>query len=331
MVVFASGLASCAPTPTAPPRPPRDAGQPTRVPSQPLPLPLALTRNEEFYSVKYSDLPSVGLDSWRLFVYGLVREPLKLTLDEVKAMPAIETMHTLECIGNPAGGNLIGNANWRGISLREVLQRAGVDTPARFVTIGGVDDYFTTVPMATATHEQALLAYAMNEQPLSRVHGFPLRALLPGVYGQKQPKWITSIEVSNEDKLGPWEQKGWSARATIKLNSGMRQPVQGTSLGRGDILIAGYAFTNETGIRAVEVSTDAGTTWHAATITPAPAPYVWTTWGWRWQNAMPGKYTLMARATARDGATQDDANAKILDDVFPDGTSAMHAFTILVE
>ncbi|MBI5302558.1 MAG: molybdopterin-dependent oxidoreductase [Chloroflexi bacterium] len=335
LVVFASGgLVSCAPTtiptPTPVAGPQTDGGKFTLDPKQALPLPLWITRNEDFYTVKYADLPSIGLDSWRLFVYGLVRDEMRLTLDEVKALPAITTMHTLECIGNPVGGNLIGNANWRGILLRDVLTRAGVDTRAQFVTIGGVDDYFTTVPLATALEEHALLAYAMNDQPLPLSHGFPLRALLPGVYGQKQPKWITSIEVTNEDKLGPWEQKGWSRRATIKLNSGIQEPRQGTTPARGDLLIAGYAQTNAIGIRAVDVSTDAGATWHATTITPAPSPYVWTPWGWRWRDVAAGRYTLMARATDRAGATQDDARAGILSDVFPDGTSAIHSFTLEV-
>jgi DMSO/TMAO reductase YedYZ molybdopterin-dependent catalytic subunit len=329
--VLASGaLASCAPTPTPIAIPEtRDNGFPID-PNKPLPLPLWITGNLQFYTVKYGDLPDVGLNTWRLFVYGKVRDQLKLTLDEVKALPAIETMHTLECIGNPVGGNLIGNATWRGISLRDLLRRAGADERSGFVTMGSVDDYFTTVPMATAMHEHAMLAYEMNGAPLMPSHGFPLRALLPGVYGQKQPKWITSVEVSDEDKLGPWEQKGWSNRATVQLNSGIKVPRDDAPIARHDLLVAGVAYSNEVGIRAVQVSTDAGATWNEATLTRPPSPFVWTTWGYVLKNPAPGKYTLMARAIDNAGKSQSDASAHILADAFPDGTSAIHALTIQI-
>lgn len=293
-----------------------------------LPLPLWITRNEDFYTVQYDQVPSVGMGSWSLVVHGMVREQLRLTYDEVKALPATTTMHTLECIGNPAGGNLIGNATWRGISLRALLERAGASDQAKFVVIGGIDEYLTSVPIATAMHDHAMLAYTMNDQPLPLKHGFPLRAILPGVYGQKQPKWITSIEVSDEDKLGPWEQRGWSRRATIQLNSGIKSPREFAQLAREDVLIAGFAHTHEIGVRAVQVSTDTGKTWHEAILTRGPSPFVWTVWGYRWQDPAPGKYVLMVRAIDHAGYVQDQAAPSLLRDVFPDGTSGMHIVVV---
>jgi DMSO/TMAO reductase YedYZ molybdopterin-dependent catalytic subunit len=293
-----------------------------------LPLPLWITRNEDFYTVQYDQVPSVGMESWSLVVHGMVREPLRLSYDEVKALPATTTMHTLECIGNPAGGNLIGNATWRGISLRALLERAGASDRATYVVIGGIDEYFTSVPIATAMHDHAMLAYAMNDQPLPLQHGFPLRAILPGVYGQKQPKWITGIEVTDEDKLGPWEQRGWSRRATIQLNSGITLPREFAQLARGDVLIAGFAHTHEIGVRAVQVSTDTGKTWHETTLTRGPSPFVWTVWGYRWEDPAPGKYVLMVRGIDHAGYVQDQAAASLLRDVFPDGTSGMHIVVV---
>lgn len=293
-----------------------------------LPLPLWITTAEDFYTVQYDQVPGISMSSWSLVVHGMVREQLRLTYDELKALPATTTMHTLECIGNPAGGNLIGNATWRGISLRALLERAGVSDQAAYVVIGGVDEYLTSVPIATAMHDHAMLAYAMNDQPLPLKHGFPLRAILPGVYGQKQPKWITGIEVTDEDKLGPWEQRGWSRRATIQLNSGIKIPREFAQLAQGDILVAGWAYSNEIGVRAVHVSSDTGKTWNEATLTRGPSPFVWTPWGYLWKNPEPGKYVLMARAVDNAGQVQDQAAPGILRDVFPDGTSAVHIVVV---
>jgi DMSO/TMAO reductase YedYZ molybdopterin-dependent catalytic subunit len=311
--------ASAAPSPTA-----FEIAKPS------LPLDLWITKNEELYTVQYAQVPSIGMDSWHLLVYGLVREKIRLTYDELKALPSVTTMHTLECIGNPAGGNLIGNAEWRGVPLRALLERAGVDAQARWVVIGGVDEYFTSVPLETAMHEHALLAFEMNGETLPLPHGYPLRAILPGVYGQKQPKWITSVKVTDAEELGPWEQQGWSRSATIQLNSGIRIPREFTQLERGDILIAGFAHANEIGVQAVHISTDAGKTWHETVLTRAPSPFVWTQWGYIWKNPEPGKYVLMARATDGAGKSQEQAAPSLLRDAFPDGTSAIHVVVVEV-
>ncbi len=295
-----------------------------------LPLPLWLTKNEDFYTVRYDEIPDVSLSSWSLLVHGLVHEQVRLTYDELKALPSVMTMHTLECIGNPVGGNLIGNAEWRGISFRSLLDRAGLDAKSSWVVIGGVDEYFTSVPLSTAKHEHALLAYEMNGEPLPLRHGFPLRAILPGVYGQKQPKWVTGIKVTDGEEPGPWEQKGWSRGATIKLNSAIKIPKDAQSLGHADLLIAGVAHAGEAGVRSVQISTDGGNNWNETTLTRGPSPYVWTPWGYLFHDPVPGRYTLMVRATDNRGKTQDQLSPGILADVFPDGTSAIHSITIEV-
>lgn len=299
------------------------SGEPTS-----LPQPLWITRNEDFYSVKYDVIPSIGLNSWSLTFHGLVRDQMRLSYDEIKSLPSVTTMHTLECIGNPVGGDLIGNANWRGVSLKALLERAGVESSARWVVIGGVDDYFTSLPIATVMHEHAMLAYEMNGETLPLSHGYPLRAILPGVYGQKQPKWVTGIKVTDAEELGPWEQKGWSRDAAIRVNSALKTPIDAEQLSRGDILIAGVAHAGEAGIKSVHVSTDAGKMWNETALTRGPSPYVWTEWGFFWQNPAPGKYNLLVRATDNVGNTQDAASSGILGDEFPNGTSAIHSVTV---
>ncbi len=296
-----------------------------------LPLSLWLTKNDEFYTVQFDQQPEVGLLSWSLTVHGLVRQPLRFSYAEVLALPTVTAMHTLECIGNPVGGSLIGNAEWRGISLRDLLTRTGIASSARWVVIGGVDEYFTSIPIERAMHEHAMLAYAMNDEPLPREHGFPLRALLPGVYGQKQPKWITGIKVTDVEELGPWEQQGWSREAKIQVNSAIRAPRDGIVIGRGDILIAGVAHTGEAGVQAVEISTDGGATWRATVLTRGPSPYVWTIWGYLWKNPAPGGYTLMARARDNAGNAQELRGTSLLKDVFPNGANGIHSIMIHVQ
>ena len=295
-----------------------------------LPLPLWTTPNENLYTVQYDQLPSVSLTSYSLWVYGLVRNELHLSYDELRALPAETRMHTLECIGNAAGGNLIGNVEWRGVPLRALLERAGVDERAKYVTIGGVDEYLTSVPIARAMHEQALLAYEMNGQPLPLDHGYPLRAILPGVYGQKQPKWVTGINVTEQAELGPWEKKGWSQQANVQLNSGIKFPREGLPVPRGDILLAGVAYSDEIGVRAVDVSTDGGKTWNDTVLTREPSPYVWTQWGYWFRNPAPGEYHLMVRATDNRGNRQGQTASGILSSVFPNGTSEIHSMVIQV-
>lgn len=320
-----------APTPNAPSLPsPTPGSSAFKYPATSLPLPLWITAPEDLYTVQYDQPPSVSLTSWSLTIHGMVRNSLRLTFDELRALPAESRMHTLECIGNPAGGSLIGNLEWRGAALRDLLIRAGVEPQAKYATLGGVDEYFTSVPVERVMHERALLAYEMNGQPLPTQHGFPVRILLPGVYGQKQPKWLTGIKLTDTEDLGPWEKKGWSREATIQLNSGIKFPTEANPVPRGDVLIVGVAHAGEAGVRAVELSTDGGTTWHDTVLTRGPSPEVWTQWGYRFENPAPGRYTLLVRAIDRQGNSQAHLAGGILGEVFPHGTSAIHSVVIQV-
>jgi len=300
------------------------------------PEPGRITPNDKFYVLKYSpELPSVDLSLWGLQVAGLIERTLTLTWNDVMAHPQVEAMRTLECISNLPGGGLIGNAVWQGISLRDLLNEAGVQPSARFVTFEAQDEYYTTVPLERAMDEQALLVHRMNGEPLPPEHGFPLRVLLVGVYGQKQPKWISRIVLTDQNEKGYWEKQGWSNVAAIKVTSRIEAPEEDASLQVGQrVLIAGMAFSGPSGIQRVEVSADRGQSWQAATLVPAPAPSektAWTGWYLWWTPSQAGRYLIQSRATDGDGVQQGEEQQRgILAGVFPDGTSAIHQVQVSV-
>ena len=231
---------------------------------------------------------------------------------------------TLECIGNQAGGELLGNARWRGTRLLPLLQRAGIKQEATAFAFRAADGYETGVLLEELMHEDVLLAYEMNGAPLTRDHGYPLRILIPGKYGQKQPKWITEIEAIAEPIKGHWERQGWSDRADILTHALARQvqqervsirnrKVNGQS---GWLAIAGMALASQRAIDRVEVSRDGGTTWQVAEQTHPASTYEWTLWRHRWQ-FQPGEYQLLARAIA-------GADRQPMDDIIPfDGNQAV--------
>ncbi|MDE3090226.1 MAG: molybdopterin-dependent oxidoreductase, partial [Chloroflexota bacterium] len=295
-----------------------------------LPLPLQTTPIEHFYVTTYSDtIPGFDLQTWSLGLDGLVAQPLKFNFDELRALPAVEIMRTLECIGNPVGGTLISNGTWKGVSLKALLVQAGVKPSAKYLIIEGTDEYFTSVPLELGLTDEALLVYELNGQPLTPQHGKPLRVLLPGLYGQKQPKWITHVEVADHYEKGPWEKKGWSDTAVIRPNTRIDRPQYDNAItGKpGDVFtITGIAFTSTPGVARVEVSTDEGATWHDATLTRAPAPFsnfVWTRWGFDWHLPASGKYTILARVTDNAGKGQGDSSFRFFSNTFPDGTDAI--------
>jgi DMSO/TMAO reductase YedYZ molybdopterin-dependent catalytic subunit len=175
----------------------------------------------------------------------------------------------------------------------------------------------------------------MDGAPLTVKHGYPVRVLLPGCYGQKQPKWITSMEVTTAKTLGYWESRGWSNEATIQVNSQIWGPdgrVQGTTID-----IWGIAHASTSGVAGVEVSTDAGLSWKPAELLPGPSTLVWTEWHFQWMPSLqPGtvqSFTLMVRATDGAGTVQRKAisEAGVLDSTFPGGTSDIQQIVVTVE
>ncbi|MAG36424.1 MAG: hypothetical protein CL878_09290 [Dehalococcoidia bacterium] len=289
-----------------------------------------ITPNDELFVQSYRETPPDGdrdPETWTLAIDGLVSERLELTLADVLALPAAEQQFTLECIGNPVGGQLIGNAVWVGTLLRPLLERAEIKPWAKRVAFHSLDDYVTSIPVEQAMAPGVLLAYRMNGEQLPPNHGAPLRLLNPGYYGQKCPKWLKRIEIiERDDHRGTWEQEGWSDQAAITVNSRIDEPFAGEELPETAINVTGVALGGLPGVSSVEVSTDGGLSWQEATLGPTPLPAVWTMWSYHWRIPKPGSYLLVVRATDGDGRSQPDEDVVTLD-----GQTAPHYVGVNVQ
>lgn len=287
-----------------------------------------ITPNADFYTVAYnSEAPDFPSD-WKLTIGGNLDKAATLTLDDIKGMPVVEEMRTFECISNPAGGPLISNAVWKGMKMKDLLERVGVKPNTIEIKLESFDGYSTAIPLDLAMDEHALLAYEMNGEPLPIEHGKPLRCLWPGRYGMKQPKWLTKITAITDKYLGYWEQQGWSDQAVILPNSRIDVPADNGTVSGPSIDLVGVAFSGAKGIAKVEVSWDDGKTWHEATLTRGPTPYVWTNWKFSGANPPPGQVTLLSRVTDNAGEVQTKEELSILGDTFPNGTKAMHGVVV---
>ncbi len=265
-------------------------------------LALEITPTRDFYQVSKNAFdPQVDVRSWKLSVAGLVDNELVLTYDEVKTLPSFDQYATLACISNEVGGDLIGNALWRGVRLRDVLQKAGLKHGVVDVVLRASDDYTDSIPLDRAMADGTLLVYEMNGEPLRPEHGSPLRLLVPGIYGMKNVKWITGIEAVDFDFKGYWQRRGWDDRAEYKTMSRIDAP---NSTVRGETSIAGIAFAGDRGVSKVEVSTDGGGTWERAELKPALSPISWVLWQRRWRPTAAGKHRLLVKATDGRGQTQ---------------------------
>jgi DMSO/TMAO reductase YedYZ molybdopterin-dependent catalytic subunit len=278
------------------------------------------TPNRDFYVTSYGGTPTVDVSRWSLKIHGLVQRPLTLSYADIMRLPSIRQMLTLECIGNPPDGDAIGNAEWTGVKLKPLLDRAGVKPNAVYAAMRAADGYYTGIPIAELMRDENWLVYRMNGAPLPAEHGFPLRIFIPGKYGMKQPKWLTGIELVDQPFVGYWEARGWSNEAWRKVNSGFFYPRPAGGI--LDILsfdtsakvtapvnLTGWALAGPAGIRRVEVSTDNGLTWHAARLLENSSPYIWTVWQYHFAPARPGDYEVRVRATDGNGIMQPQTYA----------------------
>jgi DMSO/TMAO reductase YedYZ molybdopterin-dependent catalytic subunit len=285
-------------------------------------LALEITPTKDFYLVSKNPFdPEVDVQRWRLEIGGLVENPLSLNYEEMKSLPFVEQYATLECIDNPVGGNLIGNALWRGVRLKDLLQGAGIKEGVVDLKFSASDGYTDSIALERAINEATILVYEMNGEPLTSPHGFPVRLLIPGIFGMKNVKWITKIEAVNYDFKGYWQRRGWDDKAEYKTMSRIDAP---DSSIKGSTTIAGIAFAGDREISKVEVSTDGGKTWEQAEIKPALSKYSWVLWHKQWSPAQAGKYLLKVRATDGRGDTQVNQNAP----PDPSGATGLHSVNV---
>jgi DMSO/TMAO reductase YedYZ molybdopterin-dependent catalytic subunit len=268
------------------------------------------TPNDKFYVVNYMDSPfnvsrDLDVEQWRLTITGEVKRKLTLGWRDILNRDSFDQVVTLECIDTLPGGDSLGNAQWRGISLKKLLQDAGADEEtARDVVFRAADGYDDGIPFTRAMQDDVMLAYLMNGEKLPKEHGFPLRLIVPGLYGIKNVKWIMEIEVYNGDYKGYWQRKGWTDEGTIKIFSRIDSPGHYQTLAGPEHTLRGIAFGGPHSIGKVELSFDAGKTWQEAELEPPQSPYSWVIWNYRWRPPKPGKYQVAVRGTDVKGQLQ---------------------------
>lgn len=293
-----------------------------------------------FYRIDINPIvPVVDATSWSLNVKGLVNNPLTITYEEIKAMPSIEEYATLQCVSNKIGGDLTSTALWKGVRLKDVLQRAQVKTGARYIAFRCYDGYDVGIPLERGLLDGTILAYEMNLAPLTSEHGYPVRAIVPGLYGMMNPKWITEIELVDNVYEGYWQRNGWTNNATEDTHSSIVIPgqapirdrfrnleLQNINIVPGQkVPVAGIAFAGDRGISKVEVSTDGGTTWKSANIKDPLSKYTWVLWATGFTPAAPrGSNRIVVRATDKTGKVQTSE----VRPPFPDGNTGYHIINI---
>ena len=285
-----------------------------------------ITPIEDFYVVSKNVIdPTVIADHWQLELAGLIRQPLTWTLAEFRALPAETRAITLECISNGVGGHLMSTAQWRGVTLETLLALGGGVRPSgTHVVFTSVDGYQTSLPLADLLQARTLLAWQMNGVPLPDRHGYPVRVVVAGRYGEQSAKWVTRIEITDVEVKGFYQSQGWSA-AQLETTSRIDAPT--SRVANGAVTVAGIAFAGIRGIQAVEVSADGGATWHQATLTPPLSDQTWVFWSWLWRPLAPGSYTLRVRATDGTGAVQTPVQRGTV----PNGATGWHTANVIVE
>lgn len=288
-----------------------------------------VTANRDFYRIDTAlQVPRIDAAQWRLRVTGLVEEEIELDWDELSSLPLQETYVTLMCVSNDVGGDLTGNALWLGHPIREVLARARPLPEADMVLSVSQDGWTAGTPLQVLQDERdALLAIGMNGEPLPLEHGFPVRMVVPGLYGYvSATKWVVELRVTRFDQeQGYWTPRGWSALGPVKTHSRIDVPRERARVSTGTVPVAGIAWAQQTGIERVEVRVDGGA-WNEARLAEAISVDTWRQWVWMWE-ATSGTHVIEARATDASGFTQRAQYVPVA----PDGAEGYHAVTVQVD
>ena len=270
-----------------------------------------ITPNGLFYCVTKNVIdPRVNVDLWHLEVNGFVQNRATYRFEDLKAFSAVEQETTLMCISNGLDAGLMSNALWTGIALRDILEPAGPLASAARVRLSGVDNYTDTIPIEKALDPTTILAWQMNGQDLPDRHGYPLRAIVPGYFGEKHVKWLTRIDLLGPDAKGFYETQGWGPDFIVPTRSRIDVPYHESHLSLGQlagvpIQVKGVAFGGDRGISRVEISHDDGETWADAKIDYPGTKLTWALWSYDWRADDADNYTLVVRATDGEGKVQE--------------------------
>ncbi|MFA7763414.1 molybdopterin-dependent oxidoreductase [Streptomyces sp. NRRL S-448] len=317
--------------PPASPAPDLPPGAALRVPG----ISPFTTPNKDFYRVDTAlVVPRVPAGTWRLRIHGKgVRRELNLSFQDLLARPLIERDITLTCVSNEVGGPYAGNARWLGARLGDLLAEAGVRPPSQGgpadqLVARSVDGMTLGAPVEDVMDgRDALLAVGMNGEPLPLAHGFPVRMVVPGLYGYVSAcKWIEDIELTTFDAYDPyWVKRAWAARAPVKTQARIDTPKPFARPATGTVMVAGVAWAQHRGIDRVEIQVDDGP-WQETDLATEDTRDTWRQWSYSWQ-ATAGTHTLTVRATDRTGETQTELRTPTI----PDGASGRHSVVVMAE
>lgn len=288
------------------------------------------TPNADFYRVDTAlTVPQVDVDSWRLVIDGMVDRRVEFTFQDLLARGLDEYAVTLTCVSNEVGGGLVGNALWQGVPVRDLIKMAGPSPDADMVLSRSIDGFTASTPLESLTDDDldAILAVAMNGEPLPLEHGFPVRMVVPGLYGYvSATKWLTTLTVTRFDQdEAYWTPRGYAEKAPIKMSSRIDTPrVDGGAVSAGTIAIAGVAWAQPVGVGRVEVQIDDGP-WQEATLSAPISTDTWVQWMLPWE-ATPGAHNVTVRAYDNNGTQQTQDRAPIA----PDGSSGWQRSLITV-
>jgi DMSO/TMAO reductase YedYZ molybdopterin-dependent catalytic subunit len=269
---------------------------------------------ELFFIREHFPPPGVSSADWKLSIRGAVSVPAEIPFEELVALPRRLLPVTIECAENPAAGGLISHAEWSGVSLASLLEKARPGADARFVRLSGADGFSRSIPFAKAMHADTLLVYQMNGDKLPAKHGFPVRAVVPGWYGMDSIKWLRGIEVLTD---GPPEQ-GYQRQVrslltgtrpggpvtAMNVKSAFSRPLDGAILTGRNFTVHGAAWAGENRVRQVDISMDGGRSWQAAKLLSQPRPYEWVHWAYVWKIKDAAEYELLVRAGDDQGRQQ---------------------------
>jgi DMSO/TMAO reductase YedYZ molybdopterin-dependent catalytic subunit len=281
------------------------------------------TPTNRFYRIDTSlSPPAISPDDWTLRIHGMVDREVTLTYADLLRRPRSEIWMTLNCVSNPVGGPLISNGWWSGTHLKALLEEAGVQKGADAVKQTSDDGWTCGTPLSAMLDDDrgAMLAYALNGAPLPIEHGFPVRTLVPGLYGYVSAcKWVREMEVTTFDSFTAyWTERGWSEQGPVKLASRIDVPGNGAHVDAGQVRVGGLAWQQNAGISAVQVKLDGGG-WQPAVIAAKKLTDSWVQWA-ATIDASPGRHQLAVRAVNDDGQVQTAVRA----DTVPNGASGWH-------
>ena len=285
------------------------------------------TPNSTFYRVDTAlVVPQVAADTWQLRIHGMVDKPVTLTFDDLIQRPMVEHDVTLTCVSEAVGGGYIGNARWQGILLADVLRTAGIQSGADQIVMR--DPNGMTIGVATEPvmdGRKSMLAVGMNGQLLPQEHGYPVRVVVPGLYGYASAtKWVVDMELTTFGAFNAyWVKQGWSQQGPIKTESRIDVPKARSSVTAGQVTIAGVAWAQHRGIEGVEVSVDG--VWYEAKLPAQDTIDTWRQWYYVW-NATPGPHVVQVRATDDTGHTQTAVKHK----TEPNGATGYHTIQVNV-